>query len=84
LNLNASIVLLEIKSRSISAAIENTKASAATRRREAKAKGANKTSVARIIGCSPDTLYIWMRANGLIRYIKTRTPEEVTKRRFVK
>ena len=47
---------------------------------EMLARGANKTSVARIIGCSPDTLNIWMRANGLTRYIKARTPEEIKKR----
>ena len=45
------------------------------------AKGANKTSVARIVGCSPDTLHKWMKANGLARYIKTRTPEEQQKRK---
>lgn len=48
---------------------------------EMLAKGANKTSVARIIGCSPDTLYNWMNANGLTRYIKTRTIEETNKRK---
>lgn len=48
------------------------------------AKGANKTSVARILGCSPDTLYKWMKSNGLARHIKTRTLEEQQKRKPLK
>jgi DNA invertase Pin-like site-specific DNA recombinase len=36
-------------------------------------KGVHKTSIARIVGCSPNTLYQWMEANHLGRYIKSRT-----------
>lgn len=35
-------------------------------------KGVHKTSIARIIGCSPNTLYLWMEANNMSRYIKQR------------
>lgn len=34
-------------------------------------KGVHKTSIARILECHPDTLYEWMRGNGLSRYIKS-------------
>lgn len=37
------------------------------------AKGVHKTSIARIVGCSPNTLYQWMEANNMSRYIKRRT-----------
>jgi DNA invertase Pin-like site-specific DNA recombinase len=37
------------------------------------AKGVHKTSIARIVGCSPNTLYLWMEANNMSRYIKSRT-----------
>lgn len=39
--------------------------------KEMLAKGAHKTSIARIVECSPETLYNWMQANGLSRYIKS-------------
>lgn len=35
-------------------------------------KGVHKTSIARLLGCNPDTLYEWMKANGLSRHIKSR------------
>jgi transposase-like protein len=35
-------------------------------------KGVHKTSIARILECSPVNLYQWLEANGLGRYIKTR------------
>lgn len=35
-------------------------------------KGVHKTSIARIVGCSPNTLYLWMEANNMTRYIKRR------------
>jgi DNA invertase Pin-like site-specific DNA recombinase len=35
-------------------------------------KGVHKTSIARIIGCSPNTLYEWMEVNQMARYIKRR------------
>jgi DNA invertase Pin-like site-specific DNA recombinase len=35
-------------------------------------KDVHKTSIARILECSPVTLYQWLEANGLGRYIKTR------------
>jgi len=37
-------------------------------------KGVHKTSIARLLGCNPDTLYEWMKANGLSRHIKSRKP----------
>ncbi len=43
---------------------------------EMLAKGVHKTSIARLIECSPDTLYSWMRTNGLTRHIKQRNNEE--------
>ncbi len=36
-------------------------------------KGVHKTSIARIVGCSPNTLYLWMEANHMSRYIKQRS-----------
>jgi len=36
-------------------------------------KGVHKTSIARIVECSPNTLYLWMAANHMSRYIKART-----------
>jgi len=35
-------------------------------------KGVHKTSIARIVECSPNTLYQWMEANNMTRYIKRR------------
>jgi DNA invertase Pin-like site-specific DNA recombinase len=37
-------------------------------------KRVHKTSIARIIGCSPNTLYEWMEANDLRRFIKSDKP----------
>jgi len=37
------------------------------------AKGVHKTSIARIVGCSPNTLYLWMEANHMGQSIKART-----------
>lgn len=45
----------------------------ATQIRELLEKGVHKTSIARIVGCAPDTLYKWLSANNLSRYIKTRS-----------
>ncbi|SMF95682.1 Site-specific DNA recombinase [Methylomagnum ishizawai] len=42
--------------------------------KEMLAKGVHKTSIARLLGCNPDTLYEWMKANGLSRHIKSRKP----------
>jgi DNA invertase Pin-like site-specific DNA recombinase len=36
--------------------------------------GVHKTSIAKIIGCDPNTLYGWMYDNGFGAYIKTRSP----------
>jgi DNA invertase Pin-like site-specific DNA recombinase len=44
-------------------------------------KGAHKVSIARIVGCSPDTLYSWMADNNLSRYIKSDNPEKTGKPR---
>jgi DNA invertase Pin-like site-specific DNA recombinase len=38
------------------------------------AKGVHKTSIARIVECSPTTLYAWMEENGLQRFIKSDKP----------
>lgn len=43
------------------------------------AKGVHKASIARLIGCNPDTLYEWMKANGLSRHIKSRKPQPPAK-----
>lgn len=37
-------------------------------------KDVHKTSIARIVDCSPVTLYAWMEANGLSRFIKSDKP----------
>jgi DNA invertase Pin-like site-specific DNA recombinase len=37
-------------------------------------KGVHKTSIARIVDCSPTTLYTWMEDNGLQRFIKSDKP----------
>jgi transposase-like protein len=37
-------------------------------------KNVHKTSIARIVGCSPATLYAWMENNGLSRFIKSDKP----------
>jgi DNA invertase Pin-like site-specific DNA recombinase len=34
-------------------------------------KGVHKTSIAKIVECSPATLYAWMEENGLQRFIKS-------------
>ena len=42
-------------------------------------KNVHKTSIARIVGCSPATLYAWMENNGLSRFIKSDKPLKVKK-----
>jgi DNA invertase Pin-like site-specific DNA recombinase len=42
-------------------------------------KGVHKTSIARIVECSPNTLYLWMEANGLQRFIKSDKPLKAKK-----
>jgi DNA invertase Pin-like site-specific DNA recombinase len=42
-------------------------------------KGVHKASIARLIGCNPDTLYEWMKANKLSRYIKSKSTKSVEK-----
>jgi DNA invertase Pin-like site-specific DNA recombinase len=42
-------------------------------------KNAHKTSIARIVGCSPATLYAWMENNGLSRFIKSDKPLKAKK-----
>lgn len=43
-------------------------------------KGVHKTSIARIVSCSPTTLYAWMEDNGLQRFIKNdKTVKKSTK-----
>jgi DNA invertase Pin-like site-specific DNA recombinase len=37
-------------------------------------KDVHKTSIARIVDCSPVTLYAWMEENGLSRFIKSDKP----------
>jgi DNA invertase Pin-like site-specific DNA recombinase len=39
-------------------------------------KDVHKTSIARIVGCSPTTLYDWMEANNLSRFIKSDKPKK--------
>lgn len=43
------------------------------------AKGVQKTAIARIAECSTATLYDWMEANGLSRYIKSEKPAKTGK-----
>lgn len=40
-------------------------------------KGVHKTSIARIVECTPDTLYRWMEDNGLGSYINSRAAKSV-------
>ena len=40
-------------------------------------KGVHKTSIARIVECTPDTLYRWMEDNGLSSYINSREDKPV-------
>lgn len=42
-------------------------------------KDVHKTSIARIVGCSPTTLYAWMENNGLSRFIKSDKPLKAKK-----
>ena len=42
-------------------------------------KNVHKTSIARIVGCSPATLYAWMENNGLSRFIKSDKPLKAKK-----
>jgi hypothetical protein len=35
-------------------------------------QGVQKTAIAKIVDCTPDTLYRWMEENGLVAYIKSR------------
>jgi DNA invertase Pin-like site-specific DNA recombinase len=42
-------------------------------------KDVHKTSIARIVGCSSTTLYDWMDANGLNRFIKSDNPKKTGK-----
>jgi DNA invertase Pin-like site-specific DNA recombinase len=42
-------------------------------------KNVHKTSIARIVGCSPATLYAWMENNGLSRFIKSDKPLKTKK-----
>ena len=37
-------------------------------------KGVHKTSICRMYGCSPTTLYAWMEENGLQKFIKSDKP----------
>ncbi len=39
----------------------------------------HKTSIARIVGCSPATLYAWMENNDLSRFIKSDKPLKTKK-----
>jgi len=36
-------------------------------------RGVHKTSIARIVECTPDTLYRWMEDNGLRGYMNSRS-----------
>jgi DNA invertase Pin-like site-specific DNA recombinase len=47
--------------------------------RELLEKGVHKASIARIVDCNPDTLYEWLKANGLSKYIKTVSTKSVEK-----
>lgn len=49
--------------------------------KELLAKGVQKTAIARIAECSPATLYEWMEANGLSRYIKSDNPKKTGTRK---
>lgn len=51
----------------------------AERIKELLEKGVHKASIARILDCHPDTLYEWMKANKLQRYIKTKSTKTVDK-----
>jgi DNA invertase Pin-like site-specific DNA recombinase len=42
-------------------------------------KNVHKTSIARIVGCSPATLYTWMENNGRSRFIKSDKPLKAKK-----
>lgn len=44
-------------------------------------KGVHKTSIARIVECTPDTLYRWMEDNGLGSYINSRAVKPVKGKR---
>ena len=46
-------------------------------RRWAGVRGVHKTSIARIVECTPDTLYRWMEDNGLGSYINSREDKPV-------
>ena len=35
-------------------------------------KGVHKTSIARLVECGPNTLYLWLEANHLGAYIKSK------------
>lgn len=43
-------------------------------------KGVHKTSIARIVECSPDTLYRWMEDNGMGSYIKSKKEKPTPKK----
>lgn len=47
--------------------------------RELLEKGVHKASIARIVECNPDTLYEWMKANGLSKFIKMKSTKIVDK-----
>jgi hypothetical protein len=42
--------------------------------KELLAKGVHKTSICRMYDCAPTTLYTWMEANGLQRFVKSDKP----------
>jgi DNA invertase Pin-like site-specific DNA recombinase len=42
--------------------------------KELLAKGVHKTSICRMFDCAPTTLYTWMEANGLSRFVKSDKP----------
>lgn len=43
-------------------------------------KGVQKTAIAKIVDCTPDTLYRWMEENGLGAYIKSRKEKPAPKK----
>jgi DNA invertase Pin-like site-specific DNA recombinase len=44
-------------------------------------KRVHKTSIARLVECGPNTLYLWMQANGLGAYIKSKKDKPAPKKK---